>query len=351
MGSGRAGFEMFKVQVERSRGERRGDRAAGVVSDGDRGSALRAARAAHLDSPALVVALEGWIDAGLGAGRGGAGARRRPAPDRDRDVRRRPAPRLPRPPPRHAPPRRREHRAHVARHRALRREGPRGPRRAAAPRARARLALEAVHRAGRRPRGRASAPGSSSASARIRSPRRTPGRPACRRPRTRPSSPNALGYLRNSVDVPAGVEAAIERRCAEIGLARRRPVGAGAALRGRDALSPGLDRADRRPRAGRRPLVAGRTRCARRRASTWPGSTSWSRRATSTARCCDQLEAQADAETGGVRGERRRSRRSTRATCRPATTSPPSSSGSSANRAERQPASRSAVSAVSSEPR
>ena len=62
---------------------------------------------------------------GARCGRGGAGARRRPPPDRDRDVRRRPAARLPRTTPGDAPPRRREHVAHLARHRALRREGPR----------------------------------------------------------------------------------------------------------------------------------------------------------------------------------------------------------------------------------
>ena len=111
--------------------------AAGEVRE--RRSTGRAPRS-HPSStqPVMIVALEGWIDAGMARRQRHVGAavdqRRRGG----RHVRRRPAARPPGPPTRHAPGQRPHHRARLARHRAARRHRRRGQRRAAAHRRRAR---------------------------------------------------------------------------------------------------------------------------------------------------------------------------------------------------------------------
>ena len=216
---GREGFEVFKVQVERSRRERGGDRAAGVVSDRRRGSALRRSTVVPtLDSPVLVVALEGWIDAGLGAAAAAQALVADLHPTVDRDVRRRPAARLPRTTPGDAPPRRREHRRS------------RGPASSSTPRRTTRAATCCCS-SGTSPTRCGSCSPSRSSRSRVEFGTRLVvglGAYPFAAPHTRPSRLSTtanstelaerLGYLRNSVDVPAGVEAAIERRCAEIGL-------------------------------------------------------------------------------------------------------------------------------------
>ena len=240
------------------RRERRGDRAAGVVSDG------AAAPLYELHSrpdPRLTGArrrARGLDRRGARCGRGGAGPRRRPPPDRDRDVRRRPAARLPRTTPRDAPPRRREHVAHLARHRALRREGPRRARRAACSsgtsptrsgscspsrwsRSRVDFGTRLVVGLGAYPFAAPhTRPSRLSTTAQLDRARRTPRLPAQLGRRPRGSRGGDRAELRRDR------------------VARRGALGAGAALRGRDALSPGFDRADRRARAGGRPVAPGR---------------------------------------------------------------------------------------------
>ena len=152
MGSGARGLRDVQGAGRAQRRERRGDRAAGVVSDGAAAPLYELHSRPTLDSPALVVALEGWIDAGLGAAAAAQAlvADLHPTAiatfDADRllDYRaRRPVMHL------------RDGvntsltwpgiELYAAKDHA-------GPRRADAPRARARLALEAVHRAGGRAR-------------------------------------------------------------------------------------------------------------------------------------------------------------------------------------------------------
>ena len=93
-----AGFEGFAHQVERCAGQA----AAAVerLGEPDRWPALRAASSSPtLDAPVLIMVLEGWIDAGLGAD-GAADAARRAARARTRrHLRRRRPARLPGPPP------------------------------------------------------------------------------------------------------------------------------------------------------------------------------------------------------------------------------------------------------------
>ena len=64
-----------------------------------------------------------------------------------------------------------------------------------------------------------------SRSAPIRSPRRTPGRRACRAARRRPTSIANVPYLKNSVDVPAGMSAVLEHALTEAGHRRARASG------------------------------------------------------------------------------------------------------------------------------
>ena len=139
-----------------------------------------------------------------------------------------------------------------------------------------------------------------------------------------------LGYLRNSVDVPAGVEAAIERRCAEAGLPA---VGLWAQVPHYAAAMPypaaSIALIDGLSEVGGLSLEADGLRAGRR------GARHPSRRARLPERRAPRDAAPARA--AGRRGDRRVvvRRRSTRATCRPATTSPPSSSASCAIRVSR----------------
>ena len=81
--------------------------------------------------PVLVVALEGWIDAGMARQRGCLDPAERARHRDRRHVRRRRAARPPRPTPHHAPRRRRVTTADLAQHRAAGGPGPRRPRPAA----------------------------------------------------------------------------------------------------------------------------------------------------------------------------------------------------------------------------
>ena len=193
------------------------DRGSRVVSPAEPAALYEIHSRPDLDVPVLVVALEGWIDAGLGAATAAQAlvADLEPAviatfdSDRLLDYRA---------PAGDASPRWREHRADVARHPAPPREGPcwEGP--VAAARARARRTVEAIHRA--ISRARPSTSGRCLVVGLGAYPFAAPHTRPSRLSTTANSSDLAerLGYLRNSVDVPAGVEAAIERRCAEVGL-------------------------------------------------------------------------------------------------------------------------------------
>ena len=126
----------------------------------------------------------------------------------------------------------------------------------------------------------------------------------------RQSWPPSLPYGRNSVDVPAGVQAATRASLRRPRAAGRRPVGAGAALRRpasrtrrrRVALLDGLARRDRHPR--RRPSSSARPRPATASSSTswWPATPSTSRWCTSSKQAYDQEESR-DAEPLGFGGD------------------------------------------------
>ena len=214
----------------------RSSNAAAQAAERDGAAAVTDAYELHdqdlsLDEPVLVIMLLGWIDAGGAAASAMSVLENelaaRPVATFDADTfidyrARRPTMQL------------RDGvntETGVARDPAAGRPRHRRARRAAPHRPRARRQLAAVHRCGvaarRRPR-----------CADDGGPRRLPVRHARTADPSRLSMTagsaevaNSLPYLRNSVDVPAGIEAALERRFTEVGRARRRPVGAGAALR------------------------------------------------------------------------------------------------------------------------
>ncbi len=170
-------------------------------------------------------------------------------------------------------------------------------------------------------------------------------------PHTRPSTArrpapptpqlvSAVGYLRNSVDVPAGMEAVLEHTLREEGRAGARAVGAGAALRGDDVVSrrrpwrcstacqnvAGVDverfggaQRGADPRSRLDELVAGNEE---------------------HQTMVDQLERAYDARRRAPPADRRTLRRSIRTRCRRATSWPPSSSATSATKASEAAAER-----------
>ena len=281
-----------------------------------------------LTHPTLVFMLTGWIDASGAA----AGARcsaveqacERPTAGH---LRRRHVHRLPRPAPDDGAARRRQHPARVARHRAQGRPRRRRPRRAHAggpepdsqwrrfAQSFAELAVEL---------GVAQAVGFGAY------PYATPHTRPSRLSSTSPSPELAasLPFLKNSVDVPAGMGAVLEQALFSRGRAGHDDLGAGAALRQRDGLPGGH-----------------RRRCSPA-CATWPTSpsttASWSRRPNTQRLRLDELVAQNDDHVGMLRqleqafdtrvGGDARPRQ--HGASRAATSWPPSWSGSSASRVE-----------------
>ena len=317
------------------------DRAADEAAEHALPELLRAPRASPTSSRrSLVCVLDGWIDAGLGAQNARAAlldGRSTPSTvatfDADEllDHRaRRPVMHLDR---------RRDHRADVAEHRAAGRHRRRRQRPPAARRRRARPPLARVLPRGRRPRASTSAPAWSSASAPTRRRSPTPGPPGWRRRRPTRSWPGSAP-VRTTVDVPAGVQGAIERRAAEVGLPA---IGLWAQVPHYvvgHAVARGVGRAARRARR-RSPT----SRCRRDELHRQAPELCAPRLDELVA---GQPRAPRDGPPArgpvGRRGRRRVAGRPTPARasapgrCRPATSWRPSSSGSSASRAGTRPA-------------
>ena len=284
------GFELLQGAGRALRRERRRDRAAGVVSDARRLRSTSCTSDPTSTRRCWSSCSTGWIDAGLGAA-AAAQALVADLPTRHRrDVRRRQAARLPRPPPDHAPARRREHRRSPGRASSCTPATDHaGPRRAAAPRRTSpTIAVAAVRRRRSSTSPSSSAPRWSSASAPTRRRARTPGRPPVDHRRPRPSWPSGSASSAARSTCPPASQAAIERRCARdraarVGLWAQVPhyVAAMPYPPASIALLDGLGQAAGLSLRATRCEAASRARAA---------STSWSRRTTSTARCCDQLE-------------------------------------------------------------
>ena len=195
----------------------------------------------ELDRPSLVVALEGWVDAGTGR-------HRRPSPrcsdiGTDRaggHLRRRALARPAGPAPGGPHRQRRDHRADLAPHRACARAPTSRGRHAVPGRPRARLPLARLHRrrGGAGPLLAACAWWSGSAP----SPRRRPtparcGWPPPRRPESAELT-EQVGIVQGELEVPAGVQAALELAFGANADARRQPVGPGAATTWRPCPTP-----------------------------------------------------------------------------------------------------------------
>ncbi len=197
-------------------------------------------RSPTFDEPVLIVMLSGWIDAsGAAAAAMGALETECGATAVGR-VRRRRVHRLPGPPAAARAAQRRQHRARVADAAAAGRPGPARPRRAAAQRSGAGHGVAPLHR-----RRSASSPASSawpgwSPSAPTRSPRPTPDRRGCRRRRRRADVLAELPFRLSSVDVPAGMSAALEQRAARAGHPDPGHLGPGAPLRRLDVVPGGV---------------------------------------------------------------------------------------------------------------
>ena len=171
-----------------------------------------------LERPVLVVAMEGWIDAGLAAGTATATLLGAMPNELRRHLRRRRAHRLPGPPPDPADRQRGGHRAALGRHPPPRRHQPHRAQRADPDRAGARHALAPVRgrggAAGVPPRGRAGGRAGRLPGAGAPHPAGPAGRHLDRGRAGRPGS----GSCRPAIDVPSGVQGALEFAFGEAGI-------------------------------------------------------------------------------------------------------------------------------------